>query len=352
MNEPEVEDLMRSELEASERRHRAILDSSIDFAIIVTNREGRVTDWNKGAERLLGWSTREMIGQTVDRLFTPEDRIVDRPQVEMNQALDKGRASDERWHLKADGSRFFALGELMPLRERDGAQTGFVKILRDRTREHEADKALRRTEARLRASEDHLRHTVELSPQVAWTCDPQGNIVSYSPRWLELTGQAPGEPDGAGWAKALHPDDLPHTMVVFEACLASGEPVDVDYRIRVAATGAYRWMRARAHPRRNEAGDIVRWYGVVEDVHDRKLAETHLRESEARFRAFAQAVPNHIWSATPDGKLDWVNDRALAFGGTDPDHNTGDGWVGRLHPDDVAATAERWAAALSSGEVY
>ena len=88
-----------------------------------------------------------------------------------------------------------------------------------------------------------------------------------------MTGQAPGEPDGAGWAKALHPDDLLHTTAMLEACLASGEPIDVDHCVRIAATGEDRWMRARAKPRRNEAGGIVRQYGVVEDVHDRRLAE-------------------------------------------------------------------------------
>ena len=130
----------------------------------------------------------------------------------------------------------------------------------------------------LRESEEHYRQTVELNPQVPWTCDPEGNITSYSNRWLELTGQAPGEPDGAGWLKALHPDDIPATLYAFGAALSSGEPVDVDYRLRMAATGEHRWMRARARPRRNEGGGIVRWYGVVEDVHDRKLAEAALRE--------------------------------------------------------------------------
>ncbi|AWN51408.1 PAS domain-containing protein [Methylobacterium sp. 17Sr1-1] len=136
-------------------------------------------------------------------------------------------------------------------------------------------------EAALRESEDHFRHTVELNPQVPWTCDADGNITSYSNRWLELTGQAAGEPDGAGWAKALHPDDLPGTMTVFAASLSSGEPVDVDYRIRVAGVGEYRWMRARARPRWDEGGGIVRWYGVVEDIHDRRVAEERLREMNA-----------------------------------------------------------------------
>ena len=153
-------------------------------------------------------------------------------------------------------------------------------------------------EARLRESEDHFRHTVELNPQVPWTCDPQGNITSYSKRWLDLTGQAPGEPDGTGWTRALHPDDLPWTITVFTQCLASGETVDVDYRIRVARTGTYRWMRARAQPRRAEDGAIVRWYGVVEDIHDRKLAEDRLREMNATLeRRVAEALAQRkLWA--------------------------------------------------------
>jgi PAS domain S-box-containing protein len=158
-----------------------------------------------------------------------------------------------------------------PVLDDAGAITGLVCVTGETT-----SRVL--GEARLRESEDHFRHTVELNPQVPWTCDPHGNVESYSNRWLELTGQAPGEPLGSGWAKALHADDVPWTMTVFANCLASGEPVDVDYRIRIAATGEYRWMRARAQPRRDEAGAIIRWYGVVEDVHDRKLAEARLRD--------------------------------------------------------------------------
>ncbi len=179
---------------------------------------------------------------------------------------------------------------MMPLLDGEGGHLGFTKIARDRTSEHLAGKALRESEAHLRESEDHFRHTVELNPQVPWTCDPAGNVTSYSKRWLELTGQAPGEPDGAGWTKALHPDDVPHTAAAFSRCLASGEPVDVDYRILIAATGRHRWMRARARPRRGADGGIVAWYGVVEDIHDRRMAEAALQESEARYRTLFETV--------------------------------------------------------------
>ncbi|MEN3237720.1 PAS domain S-box protein [Methylobacterium ajmalii] len=175
----------------------------------------------------------------------------------------------------------------------------------------------------LRESEEHFRQTVELNPQVPWTCDPEGNITSYSHRWLELTGQAPGEPDGAGWTKALHPDDLEPTAAVFAVRLASGEPVDVDYRIRIAATGEYRWQRARAYPRRDEAGAIIRWYGVVEDVHDRRLAEAALRESEEELRLVVESARDHVilttdiggiitrWSAGAQAVLGWSSEEAV-----------------------------------------
>lgn len=189
----------------------AVLDSITSFAVVLTDREGLVTDWNVGAERILGWSAEEMRGRDLGCIFTPEDNAIGRAVTEMRLSLEHGRADDERWHLRKDGSRFWASGEIMPLRGEAGEDLGFVKVLRDRTAEHRAGEELRETAHRLRESEDHYRHTVDLNPQVPWTADPQGNITSYSNRWLELTGQAPGEPLGAGWAKAIHPDDVPHT---------------------------------------------------------------------------------------------------------------------------------------------
>ncbi len=280
----------RRAVRRSENRYRSVFDSITDFALIVTDRDGTVTEWNTGAERVLGWSRAEMRGHGLDRIFTPEDRATSRAEAEMRQSREQGRALDERWHLRRDGGLFWASGEMMPLHDEDGIHRGYVKLMRDRTAGHLAGKALETAEARLRESEDHLRHTVELNPAVPWTCDPDGNFTSFSKRWLDLTGQAPGEPDGAGWMKALHPDDVANTMAVFAACMASGEPIDVGYRIRIAATGEYRWMRARAYPRRDVDGRIMRWYGVVEDVHDRKLAEAALRRSEERFRTILDTI--------------------------------------------------------------
>ena len=360
----------RAAVRASENQYRSVFDSITDFALIVMDRDGRVTEWNTGAERVLGWSATDMRGRDVERIFTPEDRAISRSRTEMRLSLEEGRAPDERWHLRRDGNRFWASGEMMPLRGEDGAHRGYVKVLRDRTAEHLAGEALKATEARLRESEDHFRHAVELNPAVPWTCDPQGNITSYSKRWLDLTGQAPGEPDGAGWMRALHPDDVARTVEVFSTCLASGDPVDVDYRILVAATGDHRWMRARAHPRRDADGTILRWYGVVEDVHDRKVAEARLRDSEALSRSMAdtqralgealtqanasleQRVEertqdlNRLWRLSTDvmlvadfeGAIHAVNPAWTHLFGWSAPELVGRSFVSLVHPDDAAAT--------------
>jgi PAS domain S-box-containing protein len=129
-------------LRASEARSRQILDSSTDYAIIATGLDGRITRWNEGARHMLGWTEEEMLGQLTDRFFTPEDRAHDCARAEMHAALATGRGTDERWHLRADGSQFWASGTMMPLKNDDGTVNGFVKVLRDRTYERRREQRL------------------------------------------------------------------------------------------------------------------------------------------------------------------------------------------------------------------
>ena len=228
------------------------------------------------------------------------------------------RFEDMPWKLGTDrgpADTWFSFSYSRVL-DGDGSVAGLFIFTNETTARVLGDRALRE-------SEEHFRQTVELNPQVPWTADPHGNIISYSHRWLELTGQAPGEPDGAGWTKALHPEDLEPTMAAFAVALSSGDPVDIDYRIRIAATGEYRWQRARAHPRRDEAGTIIRWYGVVEDVHDRKIAEAALRRSEEELRLVVESARDHVilttdtdgiitrWSAGAQAVLGWSPEEAV-----------------------------------------
>ncbi len=120
-----------------ERFLEAIVQSAIDYAIISLDLDGLVTSWNEGAFRILGWSAEEMIGMPATSFFTEEDRANGVPQREMTAALDEGHGNDERWHLRKDGTCFWASGEMMPLRDENEAVVGFIKILRDRTEQRE-----------------------------------------------------------------------------------------------------------------------------------------------------------------------------------------------------------------------
>ena len=172
-------------------------------------------------------------------------------------------------------------------------------IVQDVTRAHQAEMALRE-------SEDHHRHAIALNPEVPWLADAEGNITEFGPRWLELVDLDRDATIGQGWASALHPDDMTSTIIQWRASLESGDPVDIEYRLRLKS-GEYRWMRARAAPRRDEQGRIIRWYGTLEDIEDRKAAEAALRQSEAFARSILEASANAIEVLDLDGHLIFMN---------------------------------------------
>jgi PAS domain S-box-containing protein len=164
----------------SEALHRQIVDSATDFAIIATDLDGRVTRWNAGAKSILGWTEQEMTGEPVDRFFTPEDRAIGRPQTEMRLALELGHGNDERWHLRSDGTIFWAQGEMTPLRRSNNEVVGFVKVLRDRTAERLREQRLdllARASAGLLSSDDPDRVLQDILSSGA---DTLGYDKSYS----------------------------------------------------------------------------------------------------------------------------------------------------------------------------
>jgi PAS domain S-box-containing protein len=120
-----------------EARLEAILETASDYAIISMDSAGLITSWNTGARNLLGWTEAEALGMDGHLTFTPEDRERGAPEAEMAKALAAGRAENERWHQRKDGTRFWGSGLLLPLR--GAAAGGFLKIMRDQTARREGD---------------------------------------------------------------------------------------------------------------------------------------------------------------------------------------------------------------------
>ena len=130
--------------ELSPPEWRQIVDSAVDTAIISTDLEGRVMTWNAGATGLLGWTELEMRGRSLDCLFTDADRSLGRLATEMRDAAERGRGGgEEGWRVRKDGTTFWAVGEMSPIRDARGRHVGYVKVVRDRTQQRDAEQALR-----------------------------------------------------------------------------------------------------------------------------------------------------------------------------------------------------------------
>ncbi len=136
-------------LRSSHERLRLMVESAGDFAIFSMDLDRRITIWNSGAQHLLGYTEAEVLGRSGDLIFQASDRTAGAPEQEAKSALTDGRAADDRFHLRKDGSVFWASGAMMLMRDEQGKVFGFVKILRDQTAAREAQQALQRSEADL-----------------------------------------------------------------------------------------------------------------------------------------------------------------------------------------------------------
>jgi PAS domain S-box-containing protein len=137
---------------------------------------------------------------------------------------------------------------------------------------------------RLQKDFKKLQDVIETIPAMAWTARPDRSNEFVNKRWAEYTGLSVEDTAGFGWAAAVHPDDRQPYVDKWRAALTNGGPFESEARLRSAATGGYRWLHARAVPLRDEHGNIVRWYGILTDIEDRRQAEAErerLRELEA-----------------------------------------------------------------------
>jgi PAS domain S-box-containing protein len=271
-------------LRGSEEKLRMILESASEYAIFSLDLAGRVTTWNTGATKILGYEEADILGQSNSLLFTPEDRQKNIPRKEMQTALETGRAADDRWHVRKDGSRFWATGVMMPLRDGAGVLQGFLKIMRDRTRERSADEALAQSEARLSL-------TVQAGNLGIWDSDLLKKQTYWSAEQEKLFGLAPGEFDG-GFSKHVHPEDRTRVLRKIAEVKATGETYQDEFRV-LLPDGKVRWLAGRGQVLRNAQGEAVRLIGVNFDITERKQRELNskfLLELNAKVRSLSAAA--------------------------------------------------------------
>jgi PAS domain S-box-containing protein len=341
----------RQEQREAETRNRQILDSAIDYAVIATDLEGNVNRWNEGARRIFLWTEAEILGEPIDLIFTPEDRAIGRPSIEMGRAAVSGVGDDERWHIRKSGERFWASGEMTPLKSEAGEIVGFVKVLRDRTDQRVAA-------GRLLESEVRFRSLVEATPGFAWTAVRDGTVTYMSPRWHEYSGTSPEEGSGDAWTHWVHPDDRESALSAWDASVSSGNLYEVELRLR-AADGSYRWWLSRALPTRDETGGIALWAGVCTDIETIAAAREALARSREDLEAQIArrtADRNRMWQLSTDvmlvarfdGSIVAVNPAWTSLLDWSELELVGENFLGFVHSDDGFSTRQA-ARKLSAG---
>jgi PAS domain S-box-containing protein len=236
-----------------------------------------------------------------------------------------------------DGSikRIHSVGH--PVVDGDGDVTELIGTHVDVTAQYEAKERLQRAFDEIKRSEDRLRLVIDTIPTLVWRAGPEGIPDFLNQRALDYTGLSLDQAE-TGWPRAFHPDDKKGMLQKWSAIRESGMRGGLEARLR-RFDGEYRWFLFEAEPMRDEGGSIVKWYGSATDIEDRKRTEAALRESEQRFRDYAETASDWFWETGPDHRVTRVSDHLNAVGIV-PSRVTG---VARWDiATDVASEPEKW----------
>jgi PAS domain S-box-containing protein len=269
----------------SARYLRLIFESAVEYAIFATDLDGTVVTWNEGAHRILGYEEAEIVGRPIDIIFVPEDRARGIPQAEMKQSRTNGRANDQRWQLRKDGSRFWASGLMMPLQD-DGPPVGYLKILRDRTAEREAENMLR-------ASEGRLRMALAAGGLASWELDPVTGTMIADARFKALWGRGPdADFHYADLQASVYAEDRPAHDAKLAGALATGTDFAHEFRV-TAPDGSPRWIEIHGYPLPGDGG-AERIVGVARDITAQRAVERGLQDTVDRQNVMHREISHRI----------------------------------------------------------
>jgi formate hydrogenlyase transcriptional activator len=301
--------------------------------------------WTEETFRIFEFETAP--STTLERVFErihPEDRKLVTETIN-SAARERKNFDFEHRLLMPDGSVKHVRVMGRPSTSDGSADLEFVGAVTEITQRKNVEEALRR-------SEQQLRDVIETIPAMAWTTDPNGSRDFANHRWQEFTGMSVSEMAGDGWKKMIHPEDLARHTEKCHHSLTTGAPFENEVRVRRASDGQYRWFLHRGVAMRDDAGNILKWFGTGADIEDLKRAEAKLRQDEQELRRITDAIPLSIVVLNPNGRAIYANRVALDYTGLTLDDVVGNNFRERVfHPEDIErlrkCRQESLAAAVS-----
>jgi PAS domain S-box-containing protein len=287
-----------TQMKETVQRLQTIYQNAVE-GITYVDAEENIVYANKAFADIVGYEQDQLAGMNLHKIVDDENWAKIENETQRRR---HGKASRyEAVFRRGDGTVRNALISGAPLLGQDGRFAGTVGIVLDITESKKAGESVR-------ASEERYRSYIEVTGQLGWTTNANGEVEEDIPVWRKYTGQSYEEAKGWGWTKAIHPDDLEHTEQAWEKAVAEKSSYEVEYRMR-RYDGVYCYFLARGVPVLEKDGKIREWVGTCIDITERKKAEEALKDSEEKFRNLAEKSPNMIF-INQKGRVVYANRKA------------------------------------------
>jgi PAS domain S-box-containing protein len=272
---------MEDELHASENKFRQTFDFS-PVGIVMVGFDKKFLRCNNSFAQSLGYLAEELIGKAIADVTFPEDN-----QIGMNDmsAIIKGELESSNFqkrYVRKDGQNIWGDVLISLIKDVKGNPQYFLAIIQDITER-------KKTEAKLKESEEQFRTMANAMPQLAWIAKADGYIYWYNKRWYEYTGTTPEQMEGWGWQSVHDPAVLPHVMQSWTNSITSGNNFEMEFPL-LGADGEFRTFLTRVQPLRNSSGEIVLWFGTNTDVDTLKQAEGKIKNQMAELKRFNSSM--------------------------------------------------------------
>ena len=319
----------------------AVLESAQD-AVIGVDREGTITSWSPGGERMLGYSSQEILGHSVLELAPPDcteglEAILRRVQ----EGETIPRFETER--LRRDGTRVPVSIVITPVRDIAGGVVGATGLLRDITLRVQLHRSLEESERRLATLLDNLPGMVYRSEN-----DPDWTMELVSEGARELLGYSPAEMVGEGavsLAERIHRGDRDRVWKEVQAAVQERRRFQLEYRVRTAQDEE-KWVWEQGQPIFSPEGEFLALEGFITDVTEQSRTELALQRSEARFRALIEHAQEIITVIAVDGTIEYESPAVERVLGYTPKERVGQNAFDFLHPEDLSRVEESFVRAV------
>jgi PAS domain S-box-containing protein len=265
---------------ADAQRLQRLLDAISDYAICMLDSDGRVISWNSGAEKITGYGAADIIGRRLSRLFTPEDQSRGIPDRILREARTIGRSESEGWRVRADESRFWAVGVIEAIRDPDGGLLGFTNVTRDITERRAAREALHE-------SERQFRLLVEgVTDHALYMLDPNGIVTNWNSGAERIKGYTADEIVGQHFSRFYTERERATGVPDRGLYVAASEGRLEAEGWRARKDGSLFWANVVIDAIRNDDGDLIGFANITRDITERREAEIALQKAQAQ-RDFA-----------------------------------------------------------------